>query len=70
MCRHPGQPRYEDQIYHSRLMAPSDTEKVLYGYYAGRPQHTVRSRAGALAAVRVTPGDAVTSDAGVRCQHC
>lgn len=55
-------------------MTPSDMEKVLYGHYGGREQHTVRSRADALAVVPAasavpTPGAAVTSGTGARCQQ-
>lgn len=46
-------------------MAPSDTEKVLYGYYAGREADSVRSRADALATSAVVGrATAVTSGAG------
>eukprot|EP00892_Ulva_mutabilis_P007913 jgi/Ulvmu1/5494/UM023_0030.1 len=48
--KHPARPLYTDNIYDSRLMAPTDTEKVLYEHYAGREAGSVRSRAGALAA--------------------
>lgn len=54
-CRHPATPQYSDNIYDSRLMAPTDTEKALYGYYAGREADSVRSRAGALSAMQ-SPG--------------